>query len=149
MVNWSALETSLDPVPEFLVQEPDGRKDWAEIDRQATFLSIMRMAAPRVMVRANANAGKRNPRQARKEGIRAGVFDLSLFWRSPQIVLIEFKGYSKAGRAGKLSPSQIEFGNRCTQLGIPCACFFDPYDAAEWAKAQGLPVALSEVRRDG
>lgn len=144
-MTWDDLESSLSPAPQFPVQEPDGRRDWAEIDRQATFLSLMRTAAPRVMIRANANAGKRNPRQARREGIKSGVFDLSLFWRAPQIALIEFKGYDGRGRAGKLSRNQIEFGNSCAGLGIPVACFFDPYDAAEWCKSVGFPVA--EVRR--
>jgi len=141
MIDWEALEDEQSPVPEFYVQAPDGRKDWAEIDRQATFLSVMRWSGPRVLIHANANAGKRNPRQAKKEGIRAGIFDLSLLWREPKIAYLEFKGYDSWGRAGKLSDEQIRFGNRCIDLGISCACFFDPYDAAEWARAQGFPIA--------
>lgn len=142
---WSALETSLDPVPEFFVQPPDKRKEWTEMQRQSTLLRLAHMFAPRMMIFANANAGKRNPRQAKAEGIRAGVFDLTCNWRGPLTAYIEMKGYTKAGRAGALSRNQIEFGNRCTHLGIPAACFFDPYDALDWLRVQGFPVL--EVRR--
>lgn len=142
---WDTLETPLDAAPRFFVQAPDGRRDWPEVARQATFLQVMRWSAPRVLIFANANAGKRNPRQAQREGIRAGVFDMTIDWRTPIHAYLEFKGYDARGRAGQLSDAQIGFGNRCVELGIPCACFFDPYDAAEWLREQGFPVA--EVRR--
>jgi hypothetical protein len=127
-------------VPEFFVQAPDGKREWAEIDRQAVFRRLMREAAPRVMIEANANAGKRNPSKARKEGIVAGVFDMSLRFRPPLACWIEFKGYSQR-RPGTLSDAQIAWGNRQTALGWPVACFFDPFDAADWVRAQRFPVA--------
>lgn len=139
-VDWSALETSLDPDPEFFVQAPDGRKDWTELARQSTFFRCLHMAAPRVLAFANANAGKRNPRKAKAEGIKAGVFDVACLWREPVAAYIEFKGYTKAGRAGTLTRNQVEFGNRCIHLGIPAACFYDPYDALDWLREQGFPV---------
>lgn len=145
MIDWGGLETSLNPEPTFFVQAPDRRKDWAEIDRQATFFNVLRYSAPRLLVFANANAGKRNPRLAKKEGIRSGVFDVAVLWKPPLSAWVEFKGYDGRGRAGKLSDNQITFGNRCVELGIPCACFFDPYDAADWLREQGFPIA--EVRR--
>jgi hypothetical protein len=146
-VDWSVLETSLDPDPEFFVQAPDGRKDWTELQRQTTFLRCLHMAGPRVLVFANANAGKRNPRKAKAEGIKAGVFDITCLWRGPLTAYIEFKGYAgqKRKQAGSLTRNQVEFGNRCTQLGIPAACFFDPYDAIDWLREQGFPIAA--VRR--
>lgn len=144
-MDWGSLECPLNPVPAFHVQAPDGRRDWPEIDRQATFRSVMRMAAPRLLIYANANAGKRNPARARKEGIRAGVFDITVVWQRALIAYIEFKGYDARGRAGSLSDEQITFGNRLVELGVPCACFFDPYDAADWLREQGFPIA--EVRR--
>lgn len=144
-MNFADLEDPLDPVPDFYVQAPDGRKDWPEIDRQATFFSIMRMAAPRIVVEAIPNAGKRNPRLARKEGIRAGIFDVAVRFRTPLAAHIEFKGYDKRGRAGTLSDNQIRWGNRQLALGWPVACFFDPYDAAEWVREQGFPMAA--IRR--
>jgi hypothetical protein len=144
MTAWADLETSLKPAPEFFVQAPDGRKDWAELSRQTTLFSIMRMAAPRVFGYATANAGKRNPLQAKREGIKAGVFDTRWQWRHPTCAYVELKGYDARGRAGQLSDPQIEFGNRMTELGVPVACFFDPYDAADWLREQGFPVAKLE-----
>lgn len=144
-MDWGSIEYPINPEPAFYVQAPDGRKDWREIDRQATFLSVMRWSAPRVLVRATANAGKRNPRLARKEGIVSGVHDICAHWTGSLTAYIEFKGYDARGRAGELSEPQIRFGNRCVELGIPCACFFNPYDAAEWLREQGFPIA--EVRR--
>lgn len=139
-MDWGSLEKTLTPEPAFLVEGPDKRKDWPELQRQAAFLRLMRTAAPRVMVFANANAGKRNPTQAKREGITAGVFDLTCI--SPgRTAFIEIKGFTKAGRAGALSLPQIEFGNRLVELGIPCACFFSPTGAASWLRAQGFPVA--------
>lgn len=143
--NWQSLESPLDPEPAFLVEAPDDRREWPEIDRQATFLQLMRHAAPRVVVYANANAGKRARHVARKEGIRSGVFDVVCIWRGPLIAYIEFKGWSgKRPRAGQLSRNQIEFGNRMVELGIPAACFFSPHNALNWLREQGFPIA--EVR---
>lgn len=144
MTDWSAMETPLDPVPVFPVQEPDGRKDWPEIQRQTTFLRLMGMSAPSVLVFANANAGKRNPRKAKAEGIMGGVFDITCIADGPLSAFIEFKGYTAAGRPGILSRNQVEFGNRCHALGVPVACFFSPYRAYDWLKAQGFPCR--EVR---
>lgn len=140
-MDWGSLESPLNPTPAFFVEAPDGKRDWPEIDRQATFRKLLRAAAPRVMAEANANAGKRNPRLALKEGIRGGVFDLTVKWRHPLIAWVEFKGYTKAGRAGALSDKQIEWGNRMVELGYPVACFFSPYSALDWLREQGFPVA--------
>src|SRR5690606_25860469 len=105
----------------------------------------MRHAAPHVALWATANAGKRNPTQARREGIRAGVFDVQVVHEAPLCAWIEMKGYTAAGRAGKLSEAQVEWGNRMSALGHHVACFFDPYDAVDWLRSVGFPIA--EVRR--
>jgi hypothetical protein len=139
-MDWGSLEQSLHPDPAFSVEAPDQRKDWTELQRQTAFLRLMRMTAPRVLVFANANAGKRNPRKAKAEGITSGVFDLTAIWRG-QVAYLEMKGFTKAGRAGQLSDNQIGFGNRLVELGIPCACFFSPYAAADWLRSLGFPVA--------
>jgi hypothetical protein len=139
-VTWADLETTLAPDPVFFVQAPDGRKDWAETPRQTTLFKTMRMAAPRVFGFPIPNAGKRNPRTARREGIMAGVFDTVWHWRDNLTAYVEIKGYTKAGRPGQLSDAQIDFGNRMTVLGYPVACFFDPFDAADWLREQGFPV---------
>ena len=40
-MDWADLESTLRPVPDFYVEAPDGRKDWAEIDRQATLRKLL------------------------------------------------------------------------------------------------------------
>ena len=142
---WAHLEVELSPEPQFFVQAPDGRKDWAETPRQTALFKTMRMAAPRVLGFPIPNAGKRNPMQARREGIMAGVFDTQWIWRDNLTAWVELKGYTKGGRPGQLSDQQIEFGNRLTVLGVPCACFFDPYDAIDWLRGLGFPIR--EVNR--
>lgn len=141
MNDWGALETTLEPKPQFFVQAPDGRKDWPEIARQGALFKVMRAAAPRVLGFAIPNAGKRNPVKARAEHILGGVFDTVWHWRGQLTAYVELKGYDARGRAGTLQRNQIEFGNRCVEIGIPCACFFSPYDAADWLRDQGFPVA--------
>lgn len=143
-MTWAALETPLDPLPEFYVEAPDTRKDWREIDRQASFLQLMRHAAPRVVAYANANAGKRARHVAAKEGIRSGVFDLTVVGQCPNVAWIEFKGYDNSGRAGALSRNQIEFGNRMAALGHPVGCFFSPHRAVDWLRGWGFDIA--EIR---
>lgn len=137
------LETDLDPTPQFHVEAPDGLKHWRELDRQASFFKLLRYVGPRVHAFANANAGKRNPRQAKLEGIKSGVFDVTCQFRGPLVAYIEFKGYDARGRSGQLSDNQVRFGNRCVELGIPCACFFTPQAALDWLRAQGFPIAES------
>jgi hypothetical protein len=141
MIDFNDLDEPLSPGPQFYVEAPDGLKHWPEIDRQSTFFKLLRYAGPRVDAFANANAGKRNPRLAKKEGIRGGVFDVTCLWRPPVVAWIEFKGYDKRGRAGKLSDNQIRFGNRLVELGIPCACFFSPQAAIDWLHGQGFPIS--------
>lgn len=140
MIDFNDLHEELSPDPAFFVEAPDGRKDVPELRRQTDFLKLMRMVGPRVLVFANANAGKRNPQQARREGIKGGVFDLTCLWRA-RCAYIEFKGYTKAGRAGVLSDNQVRFGNRLVELDIPCASFFSPIAAVNWLREQGFPIA--------
>lgn len=54
----------------------------------------MHMLAPEVLGFAIPNAGKRNPIQARKEGIMAGVFDTEWRWNHGS-AFIELKGYAR------------------------------------------------------
>lgn len=135
------LDEPLIPEPQFYVEPPDGMKHWPEIDRQSTFFKLLRYAGPRVHAFANANAGKRNPRKAKAEGIKSGVFDVTCQFKLPLIAYTEFKGYDGRGRPGKLSDNQIRFGNRLVELGIPCACFFSPQAAINWLRELGFPIA--------
>lgn len=144
------LESSLRPDPLFPCEVPDRRKDLCELDRQLMFRKYAAQLAPAVMVWANANAGKRNPVHARKEGIRAGLFDMTCAWdlsaatsdACPQsICWIEFKGYSAAGQPGKLSSAQIEWGNDMHLRGFRVACFFSGKSAFDWLASLGAPIA--------
>jgi len=144
LINFGHLESSLNPEPLFFVQQPDGVTGWAEIDRQAAFLKHIRLANPSLLVFATPNAGKRNPFLARKEGIMAGVFDICVIGVG-MVAYIEFKGYAKSGNKGKLSNAQIEFGNRCVALQIPCACFYDPHAAVDWLKSVGFAARSSPL----
>lgn len=144
MTDWSALETPLNEAPLFLVEPPDGRKDWGELPRQTELFRLMRMSAPSVQGYAIPNAGKRNPMLAKREGIRAGLFDTEWPWNRG-IAWIEMKGYDKNGRPGELSQAQIDWGNMMTRCGFPVACFFDPVNAINWLRDQGAPVRLLKL----
>jgi hypothetical protein len=132
-------EDCLHQTPAFRVDPPDKQRHISEIERQVAFLNTMKALAPRVLVFANANAGRRNPRQAKREGIMAGVFDITAVWDGG-IAWPEFKGYDKNGRAGSLSASQIDWGNAMTARGKAVACFFSPMEAVSWLRDLGAPV---------
>jgi len=149
MIDWAELETPLGGKPLFPVEAPDGRKDLSELDRQVMFRKYAANLAPMVMLWANANAGRRNPLQARREGIVAGVFDMSAAWDIGASTLvdcavsacwIEFKGYDKRGQPGRLSEAQIEWGNAMHQRGHKVACFYSGKSAFDWLASLGAPV---------
>lgn len=132
---WAALECDLREKPLFPVQAPDGRRDWAEADRQATFRGRLRMVAPGLIVWANANAGKRARHLAIKEGVTAGVFDLTVTAGPQFICFPEMKGYDSRGQAGKLSQEQIDWGNKMHRAGHHVACWFCPDAAIAWIRS--------------
>lgn len=136
MIDFAALETPLVEEPVFPVEPPDDKKTLAELPRQTRLLSRLRIIAPGLMVYANANAGKRNPAKAQREGIRSGVFDLSVVNREtyPRFrAELEMKGWSTKG-AGKLSDNQVAWGNEMHRAGWPVACFFTVDAAVDWLR---------------
>lgn len=147
-----ALESPLIEEPLFPVQAPDGRKDLSELDRQAWFVAFMRRTQPHIEVHANPNAAKRGVKaqaQVRKEGLKAGVFDITVAWDyrestipdcAVSVAWPEFKGYDSRGRAGKLTPQQIAWGNAMHRKGFPVACFFSAKSVVEWLQAIGAPI---------
>lgn len=139
------LETPLDEAPLFPVEAPDGRKDWPEDQRQATFFRLLHLAGPTVLAFPVPNAGKRNPMKARREGIVGGVLDIMVMWEGAGRAMVELKGYSKAGRPGELQQNQIDFGNRAVRIGCPVACFFEPINAISWLRDQGAPIGRITV----
>lgn len=138
LATFDAMESPLYADPLFPVESPDGIKCWPEIARQSDFIKHMRMVAPAVRVEAVPNAGKRNPRKAKLEGIAAGKFDLTCEWDGGS-ACPEFKGYNKDGRAGVLSQAQIDWGNAMLAMGKDVACFFHPLTCAEWLRTLGAP----------
>ena len=149
MTDFAALETPLVAEPLFPVQAPDGRKELSELDRQAWVVNYIETRQPLVKVYANKNDGKRGlaaQRKAKKEGLRAGVFDLTFFWDVKDsdsdrgVCWVEMKGYDKNGRPGKLSQAQIEWGNGAHQRGHKVACFFSAKSVIEWLRSLGAPV---------
>lgn len=142
-------ESDLDPKPLFPVEAPDGRKDLSELDRQVLFRRYMADLAPKVIVWANANAGRRNPIQARREGVLAGVADLTCAWdidastlpdSRVSICFVEMKGYDKRGQPGRLSKAQIDWGNAMHERGHKVACFFSGKSAFDWIASLGAPI---------
>lgn len=146
MSDWDALETPLVETPLFPVEAPDGRKDLTELARQSWFVAFMGRTQPHIAFHANANAGKRNPTQARREGITSGVFDMTVGWDCSDTdaactaAYLEFKGYDKSGRPGKLSANQIEWGNRWHAMGFHVASFFSAQSAIAWLRDIGCPI---------
>lgn len=144
------LESELYPEPLFPVEAPDGRRDLSELARVKMFRTYLARLAPKVTAYPNANAGKRNPVQARAEGIRAGIPDYTVFWNirdstlsdcPSSVAWVEMKGYSAAGRPGKLSPDQIEFMNILHRNGHNVACFYSGKSAFDWLASLGAPIA--------
>jgi hypothetical protein len=133
-----------DEEPLFFVEPPDGRKWLDELSRQRSFLNLLVYCAPEVFARAVPNAGKRNPRLAKLEGVAAGCFDVRCIWNHGQAD-IEFKGYT-AGQPNKIThkknAAQVAWGNRVTRLGHRVACFYDEVAAIRWLAEQGAPVDL-------
>lgn len=137
------LDDPLDEAPLFFV-EPVPRlvqdRKLSEISRAVIFRRLMRTLAPSCSVDANANAGKRNPRQAMREGVKAGLPDYTIAWPGGGIAFVELKGFSSGGRPGKLSPAQIAWGNRMVRLGHHVACFYEPLAAIAWLGSLGAPI---------
>lgn len=150
------LESSLRPVPLFHVEQTgkatgDPRL-WPEIERQAAFVSFIRKTQPQLQAFSNANDGKRGPkaqRDAKRLGLTPGVFDVTVLWDYSQntnpanpisMAFVEFKGFDKNGRPGKLSDAQIEWGNAAHAKGHKVACFFSAKSAIEWLASIGAPV---------
>lgn len=150
MVDFAHLESPLREEPLFPVEAFDG-KALSELERQAWLVSYIRRTSPKVLVYANANAAKRGfgaQRQAHKEGLLAGVPDITVAWDiadshvpdGPTVAWIEMKGADAKGRAGKLSDQQIEFGNRLHRSGQAVACFYSAKSAIAWLRSLGCPL---------
>ena len=104
-----------------------GAKDEATV--QAQFRARMRIAAPRVMLAAIPNAGKRTAweaRQRKAEGLVPGFPDMIAFFDG-RAACLEFKSGT-----GSLSENQIGTLNRLVNLDIPVGVFRSADTAIEW-----------------
>ena len=86
----AAARAAIGPQTAAILVEPIQGEGGIRVPPRA-FLRDLRIMAPAVAAYANANAGKRNPSKAKAEGIRAGVFDLTLVWNRG-VAWVEFKG---------------------------------------------------------
>ncbi len=140
MTDWAALETPIKPVPNFPVEAPD-KSPATELQRQATFLKLLRQLAPGVIAYANTNgthiASLASRAKANREGRTVGAPDLTVVWNRG-VAWIEFK----AAR-GRMSNAQVEFCNRLVQAGQHVGCFRDPMAALDWLRDCGAPVRIA------
>lgn len=131
-----ALESPLKADPRFTI-EPKDRLPGSEIERQTTFLGMLRMVGPSVMVWAvpnGHNRGLKDRVKAKKEGLKAGVPDLTVVWNHGT-AFIEFKD-------GKGNPdaNQIDLLNYLQDAGHHCAVVRTPEFAIELLGIWGAPV---------
>lgn len=140
---FDALETSLTEAPRFTIEPPD-RDSRSEIERQTAFLGMLRMVGPTIMTWAvpnGHNRGLKDRVKAKKEGLRAGVPDLTVCWNHG-VAFFEFKD-----ARGKPQPNQIDLLNYLHDAGHRCAVVRSPEFAISLLAEWGAPVRA--VTRDG
>lgn len=133
---FDALETPLKAEARFTI-EPADKGLATEIQRQTTFLGMLRIAAPTVLVWAvpnGHNRGLKDRVKAKKEGLKAGVPDLTLCWNHG-VAFIEFKDAK-----GKPDANQIDHLNYLTDCGHHCAVVRTPEFALALLAEWGAPV---------
>ncbi|BEV00095.1 hypothetical protein [Novosphingobium olei] len=144
-MQWADLESALDAPPRFFVQEPDGVRTWSEDERCRTFVTLLhRGKRGPINFHHIKNEGRYNHALAKRIGVYAGVMDYRIDAERPLSAILEFKGYDRRGRPGKLSQAQIDYGNSMLDMGWLVACYFDPYDAFDWLRRNGFPLAKLE-----
>lgn len=118
-------------------REANGAKN--EISVQVAYRNKMRTQAPRVLLVAIPNAGKRSAWEAReraREGMVRGFPDMFALFDGKTLGL-EFKSGT-----GRPSDDQLETLGRMHRLGFPVGIFRSAESALEWTKRQ-IPDAFS------
>ena len=131
-----AMDEPLVAAPLFTI-EPADKGLATEIQRQTTFLGMLRIAAPSVMAWAvpnGHNRGLKDRVKAKKEGLRAGVPDLTLCWNHG-VAFLEFKD----GK-GKPAPAQVDLLNYLQAAGHRCAIVRTPEFALSLLAEWGAPI---------
>lgn len=131
-----ALDAPLKPEPRFVVEPKDANTS-PELERQTAFLRLLRVHAPSVVAWAVPNAGKRGMKdrvKAKKEGLRAGVPDLTICWNHG-VAFLEFK-------AAWENPdnNQVDLLNYLHAAGHRCAVVRTPEFALRLLAHWGAPV---------
>jgi hypothetical protein len=133
---FDALDEPLKAEPRFIV-EPTDKGLASEIERQTSFLGLLRIAAPSVVVWAVPNGHNRGIKdrvKAKKEGLKAGAADLTVCWNHG-VAFLEFK----SGK-GKPDPNQTDLLNYLTECGHHCAVVRTPEFALQLLAEWGAPV---------
>ncbi|WP_294138279.1 hypothetical protein [Sphingomonas sp.] len=131
-----ALDAPLKERPLFPV-EPKDRDPASELDRQVSLDSLLRVVGPSITSWAVVNAAKRGlkaQRQAKREGLTAGVFDKHYAWNHG-LAFLEWKDGT-----GSLSQAQIDWGNLMHRLGFRVACVRSAKFAHALFVSWGAPV---------
>lgn len=135
---WADLESSLDPVPMFHIDEKDSDPA-SEDDRQGAFARIIR-ATPGVQIAAilnDHNWGQKGLNRARKLGAWWGFPDSGVFAEPRMVAFCEFKN-------GKKMPErhQVECLNTLHGMGFPVGVFRRPESAIAFLAKHGFPVEV-------
>lgn len=136
LATFDALETPLRETPRFVI-EPKDRLRTSEVDRQLAFRKLLRFVGPSIISWAVPNAGKRGPaaqRQAKREGMVAGVHDEHYAWNHG-IAFLEWKDAT-----GMPTPQQVDWGNAMVDRGFRVACVRSPEFALGLFSDWGAPV---------
>lgn len=123
----------------FHIDPRDARGAKAEIGVQVAYRGKMRLQAPRVMLVAIPNAGKRSAWEAReraREGMVKGFPDMLALYDGRTLGL-EFKSGT-----GQPTDHQLETLGRLHRLGFPVGIFRSAESALEWTRQQ-FPDAFS------
>lgn len=133
---FASLDQPLRAEPRFTI-EPTGTGCGSEIERQTSFLAMLRLTAPSVMAWAvpnGHNRGLKDRVKAKKEGLKAGVPDLTLCWNRG-VAFLEFKD-----NKGKPDANQIDLLNYLQDAGHHCAVVRTPEFALALLAEWGAPL---------
>jgi hypothetical protein len=137
LFDFRALETPLREKPIFPV-EPRHKMPGDERIFQAAFRAELRWRAPTINSWGVRNGDKRGPkaqRDAKQEGMTAGVFDEHYTADAPWIAFLEWKKGN-----GTLSQEQIDWGNMMHRKGFHVACVRTAEFAIGLFSEWGAPV---------
>lgn len=151
IATFAELESPLVEEPLFPVEKPGkpplDPRTWPEEFRQREFVAYVRRKYPEIVLSSFANEGKRGKRMAAKMkglGLLAGMPDTAILWDGG-MAFIEWKGWTSAGRPGRLSAQQIDTCNRIHRNGHAVACFFSARSALEWLRELGAPIRSTSL----